>query len=114
MLTQYAENLAVLHNQFNCENGFHLNGVVMRRSKLQIYIDVLDALVFYGPMRLTRITYKTNLSYVLLKPILQNLLKNNLVEIRIMKKNVCLYAATNAARTKLLRFKEFTQLLPIV
>jgi hypothetical protein len=38
---------------------------------------------------------------------------NELVEERKLKKNVVVYAATNAARTTLLRFKEFTQILPI-
>lgn len=51
----------------------------MRRSKLQMYVQVLDALAFYGPMRLTRITYKANLNYSLLKPILEDLMKSELV-----------------------------------
>lgn len=86
----------------------------MRRSKLQMYVEVLDALASYGPMRLTRITCKANLNCSLLKPILKDLMKNELVEERRLKKNVVAYAATNAARTTLLRFKELTQILPIV
>ena len=86
----------------------------MRRSKLQVYIEVLDTLVFYGPMRLTRITYKANVNCSLLKPILNDLIKNELVEERKLKKNVVIYAATKAARTTLLRFNELTRILPIV
>jgi len=73
----------------------------MRRSKLQMYVEVLDALVLLGSMRLARITYKTNLSYSLLKPILEDLIKNELVEERRLKKNVVVYAATNATRRTL-------------
>ena len=79
-----------------------------------MYVEVLDALAFYGPMKLTRITYKTNLNHCLLKPILIDLMKNDLVEERILKKNVVVYAATNAARATLLKFKEVTQILPIM
>jgi len=86
----------------------------MRRSKLQMYLAVLEALARHGPMRLTKITYKANLSYGQLKPILKGLMKNELVQERRLKKNVAVYAATNAARTTLLRFKELTQILPII
>jgi predicted transcriptional regulator len=86
----------------------------MRRSKLQVYMEVLDILVFYGPMRMTRITYKAKVNCSLLKPILNDLIKNELVEERKLKKNVVIYAATKAARTALLRFNELTRILPIV
>ncbi len=85
----------------------------MRRSKVEMYVEVLDALVFHGPMRLTRITYKANLNYSLLKPILKDLMTNELVEKRRLKKNVVVYAATNAARKTLMRFNEVAQILPI-
>jgi predicted transcriptional regulator len=86
----------------------------MRRSKLQVYVEVLDALVFYGPMRLTRITYKANINCCLLKSILNDLIKNELVEERRLKKNVVIYAATKAARATIFRFNELTRILPIV
>jgi predicted transcriptional regulator len=86
----------------------------MRRSKLQIYFDVLEAVVFYGPLRITRITYKANLSYNLLKPILRDMMEKELVEERKLKKGLVAYAATNTARETLLRVKEFAQVLPIV
>jgi predicted transcriptional regulator len=86
----------------------------MRRSKLQMYVEVLDALVFYGPMKLTRITYKANMNCSLLKPILNELMKNKLVEERKVKENSIVYVATNAARSTLLRFNELTKILPVV
>ena len=86
----------------------------MRRSKLQMYLAVLEALALHGPMRLTRITYKANLSYGQLKPILKGLMKNELVQEKRLNKNVVVYAVTSVARTTLLRFKELTQILPII
>jgi predicted transcriptional regulator len=85
----------------------------MRRSKLEVYLEVLDALVFSGPLRLTRITYKANVNCSILKPILNELIKNDLVEERKLKKNVVIYAATKEARTTLFRFNELTRILPI-
>jgi predicted transcriptional regulator len=79
-----------------------------------MYVEVLDALAFCGPMRITRIMYKANLNCSLLKPILRDLIKNEFVEERRLKKDVVVYAATNAARAKLLRFRELAQFLPIM
>ena len=78
-----------------------------------MHIDVLDALVLSGPMRLTRITCKTNLSFILLKPILKELITKELIEERKLERNVIVYAATNAGRATLSRFNELTQVLPI-
>jgi predicted transcriptional regulator len=86
----------------------------MRRSKLQIYFDVLEAVVFYGPLRITRITYKANLSYNLLKPILKDMMKKELVEERKLKKGLVAYAATNKARETLLRVNQIAKVLPIM
>ena len=85
----------------------------MRRSKLQMHLQVLDALVFYGPLKLTHITYKANLNCNSLKPILKDLIKNELVVNRRIKENLIVYAATNAARATLLKFRDLTQILPI-
>ncbi len=85
----------------------------MRRSKLQMHLEVLDALVFYGPLKLTHITYKANLNCSSLKPILRDLIKNGLVAKRKIKENLIVYAATNVARTTLLKFRDFSQILPI-
>ena len=78
-----------------------------------MHVEVLDTLVFYGPMRLTRITYKANVNCSLLKPILKELLKNELVEERKLKKNTVIYVATKEARTTISRFNELAQILPI-
>lgn len=83
----------------------------MRRSKLEIYIDILEALALYGPLKLTRITYKANISG-LLKQILKEFMENNLVEERKLK-NIVVYAVTPKARLIISQFKEVSENLPM-
>jgi predicted transcriptional regulator len=85
----------------------------MRRSKLQLNVEILEALTLDGPMRLTRITCKANLSYTLLKSILTELLKNQRIKERTLKKNTIVYTTTNQGRTTLSKFKEPAQILPM-
>jgi predicted transcriptional regulator len=85
----------------------------MRRSKLEIYIAVLETLATNGPMRLTKITYKSNLNYVLLKQIVSNLQEKQLIEERKIN-NFLVYAATPKAKIVLLQLKEVNQSLPFL
>lgn len=64
----------------------------MRRSKLELYEAVLDALV-KKPLKIDRIAYKVNLDCVALKRNLDFLMENGLVEERFSEKGT-LYAAT--------------------
>ena len=52
----------------------------MRRSKLEVHLDVLKALTRYGPLKLTHIMYKTEVNCKDVKPCLEFLIKQNLVE----------------------------------
>ena len=85
----------------------------MRRSKMQIYISTLEALVYNGPLRITRITYKANVSCSLLKPILEYLIQNEFVEERALKENKVFYVATPKARKVLSYFNKVKEMLPI-
>ncbi|MCK5628768.1 hypothetical protein KAI12_04805 [Candidatus Bathyarchaeota archaeon] len=85
----------------------------MRRSKLEIYIDIIEALVIYGPMKSTRITYKAKVNFNVLKTVLKDLIDKELVEVRRLKKNNVVYSATAKARPLLSKFKELTDCLPI-
>jgi predicted transcriptional regulator len=58
----------------------------MRRSKLEIYIDILDVLALKGQLKLTHIMYKSNVNCKVLKEQLEFLMKNNLVEEKILRK----------------------------
>ena len=86
----------------------------MRRSKLEIYIDTLEALAYYGPLKLTRITYKAKLNCTVLKTVLNNLMQQNLVEERNLGKKGIVYGLTQKARIVLKHYKELTKMLPII
>ena len=78
----------------------------MRRVKSEIIVSILDTLINFGPMRLTKITYKANINYLVLKEMMRELVKDNLVEERKLKENVLVYAATPKAKLALLELKE--------
>jgi predicted transcriptional regulator len=86
----------------------------MRRSKLEMYVDVLKALALRGPLKLTHIMYKANVNCSVLSEYLEFLLKQGLVEERTVKKNKTVYAVTQHGISVLKAFKELTQALPIV
>ena len=54
----------------------------MRRSKMEMHLDILKILAQKGPLKLTHIMYKANLSYTLLCKYLDLLLSSNLVKYR--------------------------------
>jgi predicted transcriptional regulator len=85
----------------------------MRRSKIEIYISTLEALAYYGPMKITRITYKAKINCSPLKAILADLIQKDLVEERTLEKNEIVYAATPKARIMLSYFNELKEMLPI-
>jgi len=85
----------------------------MRRSKMEMYISTLEALTYYGPLKITRITYKAKMNYDQLKGLLDNLIQKKLVEERTLKKNKIVYAATPRARTVLSSFYDLKEMLPI-
>ncbi len=58
----------------------------MRRSKLEIYIDILNVLALKGQLKLTHIMYKSNVNCKVLKEQLEFLIKNGLVEEKMLKK----------------------------
>ncbi len=79
---------------------------------MEMCISTLEALVYCGPMKITRITYKAKMSYGQLKAILDDLIQNKLVEERKNGKRHIVYAATPSARTLLSHFEEFKEMLP--
>jgi predicted transcriptional regulator len=85
----------------------------MRRSKMEMYISTLEALAYYGPLKITRITYKAKMNCSQLKAILDDLVHKELVEERTLRKNKIVYAATPKARTILSYFNQLREMLPI-
>jgi predicted transcriptional regulator len=87
---------------------------IMRRSKLEMYIDILQALSRRGPLKLTHVMYKANVNCKVLKMYLDFLLKQNLIEERIVGKSRIVFAITPRGITVLKYFRELRQVLPIV
>jgi predicted transcriptional regulator len=86
----------------------------MRRSKLEMYVDILTVLAHRGPLKLTHIMYKANVNCSVLKEYLEFLMKQNLVEERTVGKARVVFAVTQRGITVLKYFKELKDVLPIV
>ena len=86
----------------------------MRRSKLEMYVDVLKVLSQRGPLKLTHIMYKANVNCKVLKEYLDFLVGHGLVEERIVGKQRVVYATTQRGVTVLKYFRELEQVFPIV
>ncbi len=86
----------------------------MRRSKLEMYVDILSVLAHRGPLKLTHIMYKANVNCSVLKENLEFLTKQGLIEERTVQKSRIVYAITQRGITVLKYFKELKQVLPII
>ena len=89
-------------------------GSIMRRSKLEMYVDILQVLSHRGPLKLTHVMYKANVNCKVLKEYLDFLIKQNLIEERPVGKNRTVFAITQRGITVLKYFRELKQVLPIV
>ena len=88
----------------------------MRRSKLEMYIDILKVLAHHGPLKLTHIMYKANVNCSVLKQYLDFLIQRNLVEEQTFHKRKnkrVVYAVTERGRTILKYFRELNSALQI-
>jgi len=89
-------------------------GLNMRRSKLEMYIDILKVLAQRGPLKLTHVMYKANVNCSVLKEYMDFLIKQGLVEERTVGKRRVVFAVTQRGITVLKYFKELKQVLPII
>ena len=86
----------------------------MRRSKLEIYVDVLKVLAQRGPLKLTHIMNKANVNCNALKEYLDFLAKQRLVEEKIVGRERVFYAITQHGVTVLKQLRELQEVLPII
>ena len=86
----------------------------MRRSKLEMYVDILKVLAQRGPLKLTHVMYKANVNCKVLKEYLDFLTKQGLVEEKIIRRERVVYAITQRGVTVLKQFRELKEVLPIV
>src|SRR5665647_2247185 len=89
-------------------------GSKMRRSKLEMYVDILNVLAHKGPLKLTHIMYKANVNCSILNEYLDFLIKQGLVEKRIIEKERIVFAVTQRGINVLKYFRELTLFLPII
>jgi len=89
-------------------------GVIMRRSKLEMYIDILKVLAHRGPLKLTHVMYKANVNCSVLKEYLDFLIQQNLVEEKTMGKKRIVYAITENGLRVLKYFRELKTMLPVM
>lgn len=89
----------------------------MRRSKLEMYVDVLKVLAHKGPLKLTHIMYKANVNCSVLKQHIGFLTRQNLVEEQAAGKKSArtrvVYAITERGRTVLKYFRNLNAALQI-
>jgi len=85
----------------------------MRRSKLEMYIDILKVLAQKGPLKLTHIMYKANVNCSVLKEFLDFLTQQNLIEEKTIGKKRTVYAITPQGRKVLTYFRELKVILPL-
>jgi predicted transcriptional regulator len=86
----------------------------MRRSKLEMYVDILKVLAQKGPLKLTHIMYKANVNCVVLKEYLDFLIKQGLIEERLIGKNRVVYANTPRGTTVIKYFRELNNALLVL
>jgi predicted transcriptional regulator len=86
----------------------------MRRSKLEMYVDILKVLAHKGPLKLTHIMYKANVNCSVLKQYLDFLIEQELVEEQTVGKKRIVYAITERGLTVLKYFRELKTMLPVV
>jgi len=66
----------------------------VRRSKLEMYIDILKISASQGPMKLTQLIHKTDISQSVLRQHLTFLIQQNLIEKQNFSKNEIFYTIT--------------------
>ena len=86
----------------------------MRRSKMEIHLDILKTLAQKGPLKLTHVMYKANVNCSVLKEQLDFLIQQNLVEEKALRKERIVYEITEKGLTVLKYFRELQIMLPIV
>jgi predicted transcriptional regulator len=83
----------------------------MRRSKLEMYLDLLKVLAQRGPLKLTHIMHIANVNCSVLKEYIDSLIKQGLVKEKISGREKIMYAITQRGVTVLTQLRELTEVL---
>ena len=115
MSNSYSKFLVQIPKKFIIKRRTRTRGILtMRRSKLEIYADVLKVLAREGPLRLTHIMHKANVCYNILKQCLDCLVQQNLVEEQTLSERRVVYAITKRGLMVLKHFRELNISLPTI
>ena len=90
------------------------DGETMRRSKVEMHVDILEVLDHCGPLKLTHVMNVVNVNCSMLREYLDFLTKQGLVEVKIIGKERKVYAITQLGVTVIKQFRELKEVLPIV
>jgi predicted transcriptional regulator len=85
----------------------------MRRSKLEMYVDILNVLAQRGPLKVSHIMYKANVNCNILKEYLDFLIKQGLIEERVVRKSSVVYANTARGTEVIKFFRELDKALSV-
>jgi predicted transcriptional regulator len=85
----------------------------IRRSKLEMYVDILKVLADNGPLMQANIMSKANLNCNMPKEVLSFLVKQELVVEHTIKKSTTVFAVTRKGITVQRYFRELEQVPPI-
>jgi predicted transcriptional regulator len=77
----------------------------MRRSKLELYVAVLNAVAVRGPLNITGLALRARLNYVQLKPLLNNLINKGAIQEQHLRNGSIVYAATSLGQRLSTQFK---------
>jgi predicted transcriptional regulator len=79
-----------------------------------MYVDILRVLAQRGPLKLTHIMYKANVNCNILKGYLDFLIKQGLIEERVVGKSKLVYANTARGTAVIKFFRELNKALPVI
>jgi len=91
-----------------------VRGKLSRRSKLELYLDILRALASDGSLNLTHLMYSVNIRCSIIKQYLKCLLEKDLIERMTTREHRSFYAITTKGWAVLVSYQELTKALPII
>ena len=97
----------------HCEKVAEEGDKSMRRSKLELYLDILRVLRHGKPMNPTQIMYEVNVAYIFLERFLSFLTEHSLVD-RVSDGNRVKYVIAQKGLAILHCYGELVQLIPLV
>jgi len=108
LFNNYAQIIILLFNRY-------LFAVVaLKRSKLEMYAEILSVLAQEKSLGITHLMYKVNINCTILKEYVDFLIHQGLLEEHLGVKPKAVYCVTKRGVTVLQQFNDLKQVLPII